>query len=152
MKVQCPGCESQISLSENGAIHGRPCTWFEQHTLSEILGHFSGGPPMAFPVRHVLGDYKVRELLDRGRLIWGNHRYRIDEIVVRLMVGVGDLARLARSSAPTLDEYQHEVKKELGNVIFSTIRWCDDLGFDVIECLALAIEAQKKFATSGKPR
>jgi len=34
-----------------------------------------------------------------------------------------------------------ELKKELGNIIFSTIRWVDDLGLDVLECLDLAIEA-----------
>jgi hypothetical protein len=45
-----------------------------------------------------------------------------------------------------------ELKKELGNVLFSTIRWIDDLGLDVLECLDLAIEAQEKFARSGRPR
>lgn len=116
----------------------------------------------------VVGDYKVKELLELGRIIWGSHRYELDEILVRLQVGVGDLARCTRDGEPktrswyskgTLqvdtearDKWVREVKKELGNIIFSTIRWCDDLGFDVTVCLALAIEAQRKFAASGKPR
>jgi hypothetical protein len=49
-------------------------------------------------------------------------------------------------------ERLRQLKKELGNIIFSTIRWIDDLGLDVLECLDLAIEAQEKFAGSGRPR
>ena len=94
-------------------------------------------------------------LLVQARQIWGHpsHSPIIDEIVVRLMVGVGDLARLARDGAG-MDRavYAREMKKELGNVLFSTIRWIDDLGLDVLECLDLAIEAQEKFAKSGRPR
>ena len=38
-----------------------------------------------------------------------------------------------------------ELKKELGNMIFSTIRWCDDLSFNPEECIELARKAQKEF-------
>jgi len=38
-----------------------------------------------------------------------------------------------------------ELQKELGNLIFSTIRWCDDSGFDPEECIKEAIKSQKKF-------
>jgi hypothetical protein len=91
----------------------------------------------------------------QGRQIWGNKRYTLPEIVVRLMVGVGDLARLSRSQIDgilTNETDCLELKKEIGNVVFSTIRWSDDLGLDVLECLDLAIEAQEKFAASGRPR
>ncbi len=94
----------------------------------------------------------IAALRVQGRQIWGNDKLRLDGIVLRLMVGVGDLARLARSSAPTLDEYQHELQKELGNVLFSVIRWIDDLGLDPMECLDLAIEAQENAAQRGRPR
>lgn len=104
----------------------------------------------------VVGDYKIRELLALGRDIWGGHRYRIDEITIRLTKGIGDLALICREGEPRSPELRVEraleIKKELGNIIFSTIRWCDDLGFDVIECVALAVEAQRKYATSGKAR
>lgn len=111
------------------------------------------------------GGWKVRTM------------YTLPEIVIRLTVGVGDLARLARSGRPEpvrvekleddtgltdikltsedlgpVLEWDRELKKELGNIIFSTIRWVDDLGLDVLECLDLAIEAQEKFANSGRPR
>lgn len=96
----------------------------------------------------------------QGRQIWGNDRYQLYEVVVRLMVGVGDLARITRDGtvgrgvahAPPSVEQARELKKEFGNIIFSTIRWIDDLGLDVLECLDLAIEAQEKFASSGRPR
>lgn len=89
----------------------------------------------------------------QGRQIWGDTRHTLPEIAVRLTVGVGDIARLARNPDWTLTaEDVRELKKELGNVLFSTIRWIDDLGLDVLECLELAIEAQEKFAQSGRPR
>lgn len=103
----------------------------------------------------------------QGRQIWGNGvaapsvKHDLTGIMLRLMVGVGDLARLARdhrnlpmdpSNGAVSVAINNELKKELGNVIFSTIRWVDDLGLDVLECLDLAIEAQEKFANSGRPR
>ena len=126
-------------------------------------------------------------LLVQARQIWGDREttrlHTLDEIVVRLMVGVGDLgkfgdskntvirrivetgdlARVQRDAgdSPTGDDIptestgsftRRQIKKELGNVLFSTIRWIDDLGLDVLECLDLAIEAQEKFAKSGRPR
>lgn len=100
----------------------------------------------------------------QARQIWGKDSLLLDEIVVRLMVGVGDIARIARTwgaletwadvpddSNVALGAVRHGLKKELGNIVFSTIRWIDDLGLDVLECLDLAIEAQEKFANSGRP-
>jgi hypothetical protein len=110
----------------------------------------------------------IAALWVQGRQIWGDTRHTFPEIVTRLTVGIGDLARLARDGSPVKPgdghnftaaviaekrlQYQRELKKELGNIIFSTIRWIDDLGLDVLECLDLAIEAQEKFAQSGRPR
>lgn len=99
----------------------------------------------------------------QGRQIWGDTRHSLPEIVVRLMVGVGDLARLDRDGYSThgrtasedleiQERWHREIKKEFGNIILSTVRWIDDLGFDPLECLDLAIEAQEKFAKSGRPR
>jgi hypothetical protein len=96
----------------------------------------------------------------QARQIWGTDKLALRAVVNRLMVGVGDLARLARDGGAPIAQnfavdqksWNHELKKELGNVVFSTIRWIDDLGLDVLECLDLAIEAQEKFASSGRPR
>ena len=43
-----------------------------------------------------------------------------------------------------------ELQKELGNIIFSTIRWCDDLGYNPEACVKRAIEAQEKFVRENK--
>ena len=99
----------------------------------------------------------------QGRQIWGDTEHTLPAITIRLMVGIGDLARLVRDGRGVATEknengeerelaWRREIKKELGNVLFSTIRWIDDLGLDVLECLDLAIEAQEKFANSGRPR
>lgn len=116
-------------------------------------------PPLRQDVRSGL-----KTLLVQARQIWGDrehNRHTLDEIVVRLMVGVGDLARVTRGlgmsrvqrAAHIQDELaQAELKKELGNVLFSTIRWIDDLGLDPLECLDLAILAQEKFVDSDRTR
>jgi len=86
----------------------------------------------------------VSALLVQSRQIWGDTRHNLPDIIVRLMVGVGDIARTARDYVGRHikgDEWDEDLKKELGNVILSTIRWTDDLGFDVLECLDLAINA-----------
>ena len=98
----------------------------------------------------------IAALRVQGRQIWGYTPLRggTGDIVLRMMVGIGDMARVCRDAgyAAFSDEQQREFKKELGNIIFSTIRWIDDLGLDPLECLDLAIDAQEKYAQSGRPR
>lgn len=108
-----------------------------------------------FGEQGIAGKPTLHDLLELGREIWGEkYRQTLSEIVPRLMVGVGDLARLLRDGPafPDSSEYKHQVKKELGNLIFSTIRWCSDLGFTPGECVRAAAEAQEEFAKSGRPR
>ncbi len=68
------------------------------------------------------------------------------------VIGVvyGDICRQTRSQIEqgTIDEA--ELKKELGNLITSCIRWCDDLGFDPQECIALSQQAQARYAQHAK--
>lgn len=88
-----------------------------------------------------------------GRGIWGDHRLTLSQIIVRLGVGVGDLCRYERNAEKDSPARRpEELKKELGNVIFSMIRWCDDLGYDPEECIRLAQEAQKRFAAANRTR
>jgi len=57
----------------------------------------------------------------------------------------GDLCRWERNAPKDAKKHTDlELKKELGNVIFSTIRWCDDLGYDPEECIEIAIKCQEK--------
>ncbi len=88
----------------------------------------------------------ISSLLERGRQIWGQQRLDLQEIIIRMNVMLGDISRWARDAKK--DKANHtdeELKKELGNFIFSSIRWCDDLGYDVEECISLAIECQERF-------
>ena len=91
-------------------------------------------------------NMKIYELLKQSRDIWGDERLSLSAILIRLGKVYGDVCRWERN-APK-DAILHtddELKKELGNIIFSTIRWCDDLGYDPEECIRHAIECQKKF-------
>ncbi len=106
--------------------------------------------------KHVRADVAagIAALRVQGRQIWGSTRHTLPEIVLRLTIVAGDLARLARDGEAALDvgEYTRSLKKELGNILLSTIRWIDDLGLDPLECLDRAIEAQERFTKSRRPR
>ena len=85
---------------------------------------------------------RVDELLGEARKTWGDDKLTLEEIAIRMGVVLGDINRLTRDlqESGVVDELA--LKKELGNTIYSMIRWCDDLGFDPKECISMAIQAQ----------
>ncbi len=86
---------------------------------------------------------EIKKLLQEARDIWGEEKLTVGEIIVRMGKVFGDLCHWERDSLK--DKKTHtdkELKKELGNMIFSTIRWCDDLGYNPEECIAKSIKAQ----------
>jgi hypothetical protein len=84
-------------------------------------------------------------MLAEGRKIWGAKRMSPPEIVVAMGVVTGDICRNLRDSGDP-----HEMRKELGNLIFSTVRWCNDLGFNPEDCVKDAMLAQEIFAQRPK--
>lgn len=89
---------------------------------------------------------EIINLLHQGREIWGNKRLNLSQIIVRMGKVFGDICRWERDAIKDTNVHTDEdLKKELGNIIFSTIRWCDDLGYDPKECIDIAIKCQKKF-------
>jgi hypothetical protein len=87
----------------------------------------------------------INELLEQSRNIWPK-KCNIGEIIIRMGKVFGDICRYARNEKK--DQALHndqEIKKELGNMIVSSIKWCDDLGYNPEECINLAIEAQKNY-------
>ena len=94
---------------------------------------------------------EIKELLKTSRQIWGDEKLPLAQIVVRMGKVFGDICRWERNAKK--DESTHtdeELKKELGNTILSTIRFCDDLGYSPEDCIELAIDAQKKFPKQSK--
>jgi hypothetical protein len=87
----------------------------------------------------------IEGLLKKARKIWGNDRLTLEEVIIRQGVTIGDIHRYARDTAEGKDTDEDELKKELGNIIFSTIRWCDDLGYSPEECIELAQQAQATY-------
>ena len=89
---------------------------------------------------------EIKNLLKQGREIWGNKKLNFSQIIVRMGKIFGDLCRWERNAIKDNNIHtEEELKKELGNIIFSTIRWCDDLGYDPEECIKKAINCQKRF-------
>ena len=87
----------------------------------------------------------IDELLAEARKTWGDKPMTLEHIAVTIGVVYGDICRQSRSKIGqgTMDEA--ELKKELGNLISSVIRWCDDLGYDPKECIKLSQEAQARY-------
>lgn len=100
--------------------------------------------PREFESRTLSVD--IRELLVEGRRIWGGPDYDPERIAVALGVVVGDIHRQVRSLQEANSWDPQQVGKELGNLIFSTIRWCDDLGLNPEECILQAQAAQRSYA------
>jgi hypothetical protein len=89
---------------------------------------------------------EIKDLLTQSRGIWGTQKLTLAQIIVRMGKIFGDLCRWERNAKK--DQVSHtdvELKKELGNMIFSSIRWCDDLGYDPEECIELAKQCQQDF-------
>ena len=89
---------------------------------------------------------EVKQLLSEGRAIWGNEKLTLPQIIVRMGKVFGDICRWERDAIKDKDSHSdEELKKEMGNIIFSAIRWCDDLGYDPEECIKIAIDCQRAF-------
>lgn len=89
---------------------------------------------------------EIKNLLQQGREIWGDQKLNLSQVIVRLGKIFGDICRWERNAIKDKSLHtEKEIKKELGNIIFSTIRCCDDLGYDPEECINIAIDCQKKF-------
>jgi hypothetical protein len=89
---------------------------------------------------------EIKQLLSKSKKIWPEQKLSLANIIVRLGKVFGDICRWERNASK--DKAIHtneELKKELGNIIFSTIRFCDDLGYNPEECIELAIDCQKNF-------
>lgn len=89
---------------------------------------------------------EIKDLLTQGREIWGEEKLTLAQIISRMGKVFGDICRWERNAPKDASIHtDEELKKELGNMIFSSIRWVDDLGYDPEECVNLAIDSQKKF-------
>ncbi|MFA7243714.1 MAG: hypothetical protein WC080_00230 [Patescibacteria group bacterium] len=89
---------------------------------------------------------QIKELLAKGKEIWGEpaEPITLSYIIVRMGKVFGDICRWERNAPKDASVHSDDdLKKELGNIIFSTIRWCDDLGYDPEECINLAIKCQE---------
>ncbi len=89
---------------------------------------------------------EIKKLLELSKKIWNWQTLKLSDIIVRMWKVFWDICRFERN-APK-DKHLHtaeELKKELWNIIFSTIRWCDDLWYDPEDCINIAIQCQKKF-------
>jgi len=93
---------------------------------------------------------QIEELRNQAREIWGDEPMTLDHIVATIGVVYGDICRQARKQHEQQSVHNEALQKELGNLIFSCIRWCDDLGFDAQACIARAANAQQQYVAQQK--
>ena len=88
---------------------------------------------------------EIENILKKSREIW-HFKMKLPDIVIAMGTIFGDICRWTRGAKKDVATHtDQELKKELGNMIVSTVRWCDDLGYDPDECVEIALEAQKNF-------
>jgi hypothetical protein len=92
----------------------------------------------------------IEELQEESKEIWPD-KANLSEIVTRLGVIFGDICRYERNEKKDLATHNDsELQKEFGNLIFSSIKWCSDLGYSPEECVNKAIDCQKKFVSENR--
>lgn len=90
---------------------------------------------------------EVKHLLKKTKEIFED-KMTLSEIIPAMGKIFGDICRWQRNAFK--DRKTHtdaELKKEMGNMILSSIRWCDSLGYDPQECINLALKCQKDFVS-----
>lgn len=87
----------------------------------------------------------------QARQIWGDRRLKLRDMALECAVFSGNVARAAYGDIELSDLMRQKLKVNLGNILFSAIRWIDDLSFDPLECLYLAIESQEKVVAGKQP-
>jgi hypothetical protein len=91
------------------------------------------------------------DLLKRARELWPEVTDE-QEMAIALGVIYGDICRYVRDHSEGKKVDETELKKELGNMIFSTLRRIDNRGFSVEECMKLAIEANQNYVRKLRSR
>lgn len=93
---------------------------------------------------------EVREILKNSKDIWGEERLSLAQMIIRLGKVYGDICRYERNAIKDTDVHNdEELKKEFGNLITTSIKFCDELGYDPEECIKLALDCQKKYVADG---
>lgn len=91
----------------------------------------------------------IKELQKTSREIWGTQKLSLPEIIVRMGKVFGDICRWERNAPKDVATHtDYELKKELGNLIFSTIRWCEELGYHPEECIEIAEKVQRSSSST----
>jgi hypothetical protein len=87
----------------------------------------------------------IETLRKEARKIWGDKPMTLEHIAITIGVVYGDICRQARNNIEKGELADKELQKELGNLIFSVVRWCEDLGYEPEACIRLAQEAQTRY-------
>lgn len=86
----------------------------------------------------------IEDLREDARAQW-EKPMSLSEIIPAMGTVFGDICRHARDKNEGKSVSDSNLQKELGNLLLSTLRWCDDLGFDPERCIEDAKQAHQKY-------
>lgn len=90
---------------------------------------------------------EIKDILKSAKKIWGDEKLTLSQMIIVLGKVFGDVCRWERNYAKDKKTHtENELKKELGNFIVSSTKFCDQLGYDPEECIRLALESQGKIS------
>ena len=93
----------------------------------------------------------VDAILAEERRIWGPPELGLAHVAILLGKIVGDVCLQVRQSYEGRYVSRGDVEREFGNLITSTVRFADDLGFDVHQCIERAFDAQRAYRAARTP-
>lgn len=88
--------------------------------------------------------HTIAGLLATTREIWSHRRLTPEQVVTLASVVVGDLARAVRDRTSEAD-----LKRELGNLMLA-LEWAAALGYRPVDCIDVALVAQRAFVAGGR--
>lgn len=93
---------------------------------------------------------EVKNILQQTKEIWGEEKLPLAQMIIRLGKVYGDICRWERNAVKDSNMHNdEELKKEFGNLITASVKFCDELGYDPEECVKLALDCQKKYVAEG---
>lgn len=89
----------------------------------------------------------IKDLHTKSRDIWGDEKLTLAQMIVVYGKVFGDICRWERGYEKDKQTHTDEdLKKEIGNMIFTSIKFAGELGYSPEECIELAIKSQEKIS------
>ncbi|EKE26343.1 MAG: hypothetical protein ACD_4C00321G0005 [uncultured bacterium (gcode 4)] len=89
----------------------------------------------------------IEEILNQAKETWKwQDKLTLSKMIIVLWKVFWDICRWERNAPKDIKTHtDDDLKKELWNLIYCSIRFCDELGYDPEDCIRIAMDCQNKF-------